>query len=183
MRVALDVPLAGPFDYLPPSDDPLTADDIGRRVLVPFGRRRLAGVVLAVDVVSDWPAEQLKTVDSIDRRAPPVPAEVLALASFAAEYYRANLGEVLLPALPPALRSTRKWRMPRPLVRDPLEQPAPPAGADPDADDADDCGAARTPAAAPTLTAEQAAALATLSKIGGRLFDDPVARRDRQRQD
>ena len=163
MRVALDVPLAGPFDYLPPSDDPLTADDIGRRVLVPFGRRRLAGVVLAVEVVSDWPAEQLKTVESIDRRAPPVPAEVLALASFAAEYYRANLGEVLLPALPPALRSTRQWRMPRPLVRGPLEQPAPPAGADPDTDDADDRGAARTPAAAPTLTAEQAAALATFS--------------------
>ena len=80
---------------------------------MPFGRRRMAGVVLAVDVVSNWPPEQLKAIESIDRRAPPVPAEVLALATFAADYYRANLGEVLLPALPPALRSTRQWRMPR----------------------------------------------------------------------
>jgi len=113
VRVALDVPLAGPFDYLAAPDEPLTAEDVGRRVVVPFGRRRLAGVVLAVDLTSDWPAAQLKAIEQVDRRAPPVPAEVLALAGFAAEYYCANLGEVLLPALPPALRATRQWRKPK----------------------------------------------------------------------
>ena len=152
VRVALDVPLAGPFDYLPPQDDALTADDVGRRVIVSFGRRRMAGVVLAVDVVSDWPAEQLKSIESIDRRAPPVPAEVLALAAFAAEYYRANLGEVLLPALPPALRSTRQWRTPRALLARSTGAADAPHGAE----------AAPNPAATPTLTPEQAAALATL---------------------
>lgn len=143
VRVALDVPLAGPFDYLPSPDDPLTAADIGRRVVVPFGRRRVAGVVLAADVASDWPVEQLKAIESVDRRAPPVPAEVLALAAFAADYYRANLGEVLLPALPPALRATKNWRMPRVAV-------------------AADRDTAQPPLASPELTAEQSAALATL---------------------
>lgn len=154
-RVALDVPLAGPFDYLAPHDDPLTADDVGRRVVVPFGRRRVAGVVLAVDVASDWPLEQLKAIESIDRRAPPVPAQVLALAAFAADYYRANLGEVLLPALPPALRSTRQWRTPRAAAGmvgaggvDAVPAPTGPA-------------AARSPH--PELTPEQANALATLA--------------------
>jgi len=113
VRVALDVPLAGPFDYLPPAADLLTASDVGRRVVVPFGRRRVAGVVLAVDLLSDWPLSQLKAIEEVDRRAPAVPEEVLALARFAAEYYCANLGEVLLPALPPALRATRRWRDPK----------------------------------------------------------------------
>ncbi|MBU3694980.1 MAG: primosomal protein N' [Rhodocyclaceae bacterium] len=113
IRVALDVPLAGPFDYLPPPEDLLTRDDVGRRVVVPFGRRRVAGVVLAVNVASDWPVAQLKPIEQVDRRAPPVPAEVLGLATFAADYYRANLGEVLLPALPPALRGIKQWRMPK----------------------------------------------------------------------
>jgi len=118
---------------------------------VPFGRRRVAGVVLAVDVASDWPVAQLKAIEQVDRRAPPVPAEVLALAAFAADYYRANLGEVLLPALPPALRGVKQWRVPR----------AP--GSDP----ADEAVRSRRPTGLPTLTAEQAAASVSLShKLG-----------------
>jgi primosomal protein N' (replication factor Y) len=182
--VALDVPLAGPFDYLTPSNDPLTSADVGRRVIVPFGRRRLAGIVLEVDVASDWPTGQLKAIESIDRRAPPVPAELLALATFAAEYYRANLGEVLLPALPPALRSTRQWRMPKAMRTRAADEPgtlpdAAPAAepetsapngvsvSSPQVSDADGSGAAPTVAATPTLTAEQTTALATLTpKLG-----------------
>ncbi len=113
VRVALDVPLAGPFDYLPPTNDPIDLADIGRRVVVSFGRRRLAGIVLEVGMTSDWPVAQLKPIERVDRVAPPVPAEVLTLAGFAADYYRAHFGEVLLPALPPALRTVRAWRTPR----------------------------------------------------------------------
>ena len=177
VRVALDVPLTGPFDYLPPADHPLTSADIGRRVVVPFGRRRVAGVVLAVDVASDWPAAQLKAIEQVDRRAPPVPAEVLALATFAADYYRANLGEVLLPALPPALRGIKNWRAPKAQDHssDPGAARAGLSDAHPSSGSAlEEAAAASGLAAAdgnttlapnpdlPTLTAEQSAALATL---------------------
>ena len=178
VRVALDVPLAGPFDYLAPPDDPLTAEDVGRRVIVPFGRRRMAGVVLAVDVASDWPAEQLKPIEAVDRRAPPVPAEVLALAAFAADYYRTNLGEVLLPALPPALRGIKNWRMPR--VRSLGDTDAEPVDADaikaashkPLAAGEPQSGLAAAPSAASPLelTGEQSAALATLLPALGQGF-------------
>ena len=43
IRVALDVPLAGPFDYRCAS--PVR---VGERVIVPFGRRQLVGVVLSM---------------------------------------------------------------------------------------------------------------------------------------
>ncbi|MBM5813134.1 MAG: primosomal protein N', partial [Gammaproteobacteria bacterium] len=100
-RVALDVPQDRLFDYLASGVD---ADDIGRRVEVPFGRRRQIGVLLELAAASELPADSLKPLGAVDRRTPPLPAELLALARFAAEYYQHPLGAVLASLLPPALR-------------------------------------------------------------------------------
>ncbi|MFC4279047.1 primosomal protein N' [Achromobacter aloeverae] len=104
VRVALDVPLAGPFDYR--ASTPLAP---GLRVIVPFGRRRLVGVVV------DNPAEpaidpaQIKAVERVLDDLPPFGADWLRLAVFAAEYYQRPLGEVILPALPPPLRKVSAY--------------------------------------------------------------------------
>ncbi|KAF0164225.1 MAG: primosomal protein N' (replication factor Y) (superfamily II helicase), partial [bacterium] len=100
-RVALDVPQDRLFDYLASGVD---ADDIGRRVEVPFGRRRQIGVLLELAAASELPADSLKPLGAVDRRTPPLPAELLALARFAADYYQHPLGAVLASLLPPALR-------------------------------------------------------------------------------
>jgi len=102
-RVALDMPLDRLFDYLALDAD---ADDIGRRVEVPFGSRRLIGVLVALADHSDLPLESLKPLHAIDRGSPPLPADLLVLARFVCDYYHHAFGAVLAMMLPPALRRT-----------------------------------------------------------------------------
>jgi primosomal protein N' (replication factor Y) len=110
-RVALDAPLDRLFDYLARD---ATEADIGRRVEVPFGTRRRIGVLLALAEASELAPESLKPLGAIDRQTPPLPADLLALARFVANYYHHPLGAVLATLLPPALRRARTTRRPDP---------------------------------------------------------------------
>lgn len=101
IQVALDTPLDRVFDYLAPGADD---SDVGRRALVPFGHQKVVGVVLGMVAHSELPRESLKTVQEVDRETPPLPADLMELARFAAGYYRHPLGAVLAAILPPALR-------------------------------------------------------------------------------
>ncbi len=98
-RVALDVPLAGPFDYRCAQ-----ALEPGERVIVPFGRRRLIGIVIEADVQPALAPEQIRPVERVLRDLDPLPDKWLELATFAAGYYQRPVGEVVLPALPAPLR-------------------------------------------------------------------------------
>jgi primosomal protein N' (replication factor Y) len=100
-RIALDTPLDRLFDYLAPE---AADDDIGRRVEVPFGPRTQVGVLVELADHSEIAPAALKALKHIDRDTPPLPAELLALARFAAGYYHHSLGAVLASLLPPALR-------------------------------------------------------------------------------
>ena len=99
MRVALDVPLPGPFDYR--HHEPVEA---GLRVIVPFGRRKLIGVVVDNPAEPSYEPRQIKPIEEVLRDLPPFDEAWLRLARFAAEYYQRPLGEVMLPTLPPPLR-------------------------------------------------------------------------------
>jgi primosomal protein N' (replication factor Y) len=109
-RVALDVPLPRLFDY---RADGLSADDVGLRVRVPFGRpgasseRHATGVIVEVAGDSAIAPEKLKPVTRIFRDTPPLPRDWLAFTSFCAGYYQKPLGEVIMSALPPRLRSDK----------------------------------------------------------------------------
>jgi primosomal protein N' (replication factor Y) len=103
-RVALDVPLASLFDYLPPPDD---SAGIGDRVVVPFGRRERVGVVVEVSAETQLPVERLRPIARVLRDAPPLPANWLALANFLSTYYQRPLGETIVASLPPRLRSVK----------------------------------------------------------------------------
>lgn len=99
IRVALDVPLQGLFDYK--ASSPV---QIGTRVIVPFGQRKLVGVVVDTP---DQPALDISMVRDVDQvldDLPPFSIDWLRLASFAAQYYQRPLGEVMLPTLPAPLR-------------------------------------------------------------------------------
>lgn len=98
-RVELDVPLAGPFDY----ESEVEGIAIGSLVVVPFGRRRLVGVVVELTNQTELDATRLKRIERL-LVAPPLPRELLSLATFCAEYYRHPLGRVLTTALPTMLR-------------------------------------------------------------------------------
>ena len=100
VRVVLDVPLDGPFDYA--CHEPVK---VGQRVMVPFGKRRLIGVVVECPPDSALPVDQVKPVERVLVDAPTLTTSWLKFASFAATYYQRPLGEVVMPALPVSLRN------------------------------------------------------------------------------
>ncbi len=104
LRVALDVPLATVFDYAPAADD---AARVGDRVVVPFGTRSRVGVVIEEGDGSKIAAGKLRRVARVLDDAPRLPAPWLELMRFLAAYYQRPLGETVIGALPPRLRSLK----------------------------------------------------------------------------
>lgn len=104
VRVALDVPLPGLFDYrIAQLAQP------GQRVVVPFGRRQLIGLVVAVTDQPEVPVDQCRDVIMLLDDLPPLPAAWIRLMEFASRYYQRPLGEVVMPSLPPPLRKATAY--------------------------------------------------------------------------
>ena len=107
LRVAVEAPLAGLFDYLPPPSDagrPSPTLSPGLRVLVPFGRGRRVGILVETADVSDQEPERLKPALRVLDPGPLLGADDLALMRWASAYYQHPLGEALFSALPARLR-------------------------------------------------------------------------------
>lgn len=106
LQIALDMPLRRVFDYLPPQGlDQRERLELGARVRVPFGRRRLIGILVGTPPESSLAASKLKAALEILDKQPvfdPVTFEVLR---WAAEYYHHPIGEVFAAALPGSLRA------------------------------------------------------------------------------
>ena len=97
LQVAVPVPLRQVFDYL--HYEPV---EPGVRVLVPFGRRTLVGMVVHGTPAS--PSVKLKKVKRVLDREPVMAGSVMDLVMWAAGYYHYPLGEVVHAALPGKLR-------------------------------------------------------------------------------
>lgn len=110
-KVAVPVPLPRLFDYLPPESEPLPA--IGSRVLVPFGRRRLIGLVLGHGPAD--PEAELKPIEAV-LDAALLGDELLGLIDWCARYYAFAPGEAVQLLLPVALRRIKPFRMPPPAA-------------------------------------------------------------------
>ncbi len=104
VRVALPVPLRQHFDYLISAE---LAPQVGCRVLVPFGNRKLVGIIWQIAPDDGFAASKLKTVLKLLDNAAVLPPVLCELLSFAADYYHHPLGEVLISALPALLREGR----------------------------------------------------------------------------
>ncbi|MCD9479771.1 primosomal protein N' [Photobacterium phosphoreum] len=104
-RVALPVPLDKNFDYLiKPNMPPV----IGGRVLVPFGRQRLVGIVVAIGHDSDFPIQQLKPIQQVLDNQPLWQPALFGLLKWASSYYQYPLGDALANAMPALLRKGRE---------------------------------------------------------------------------
>jgi primosomal protein N' (replication factor Y) len=80
----------------------------GCRVLVPFGTRKLSGVVFRVH--NEEPSYELREALSLREEEPVLDTELLQLAEWIAEYYCAPIGEVLKGMLPLSGESRRSVR-------------------------------------------------------------------------
>ena len=97
IEVAIAVPLHNTFDYL--CDYQV---NIGARVSVPFGRKKVVGVVLAEKNKSDY--DNLRSVEEVLDKDAILSKEILDFLFWSANYYHHPIGEVLLSALPKNLR-------------------------------------------------------------------------------
>ncbi|MBV6813066.1 primosomal protein N' [Xanthomonas campestris pv. passiflorae] len=103
LRVALPVPLPQLFDYLPPTDAPLTDPArVGFRVRVPFGPRELVGVVVEIGQLPA--ADGLRPALAWCDQAPLLVDELARSLHWLARYTHAPLGEAQASALPGPLR-------------------------------------------------------------------------------
>ena len=97
IEVAVPLPMDRTFHYLVPEE--LAGQAVpGRRVLVPFGGRRLTAYVLAA--VADSAMERLKPVIDVLDDEPLWTGNELEFFRWVASYYLHPLGEVLKTALP-----------------------------------------------------------------------------------
>ncbi len=114
LRVALPLPLRQLFDYLPSANGPRQL--AGQRVLVPFGRRKMVGVIAELANGSDLPPDKLaRVIDYPDGEQTVLTGEVLELLQWCWRYYKHAPGEVVFSALPPKLRNISGSIPPSPL--------------------------------------------------------------------
>jgi primosomal protein N' (replication factor Y) len=121
-RIALDVPLDEAFDFrIPESVDA----PVGALVVVPFGRSRKVGVVVAHAKRSEVPAARLRDIEARVLDVPPLGSAELDLYAFCARYYQRPLGEVIAAALPPRLRQVRRRAIAKTKTPAPARDPSP----------------------------------------------------------
>jgi primosomal protein N' (replication factor Y) len=89
--------LRGPFDYRIPRA--MSGIEVGSVLLVPFGRRRVPGLVVDVVPSSDLPPERL--VEPLECLEQGVPAELVELGLWVAERYCSTPARGLALVLPP----------------------------------------------------------------------------------
>ena len=110
VEVILPLPLAGTFTYRVPRDLEQEVE-IGKRVVVPFGRRKLyTGIILQVH---DRPptAYQAKYVDDVLDEQPVILDAQLAFWDWMRQYYMCHLGDVMNAAIPSGLKLSSESRL------------------------------------------------------------------------
>lgn len=105
IQVAVPAPLHALFDYRLPAGAPTPC--IGGRVVVPFGRRHLVGLVTALSNETPIEPQRLRTIETVLDTRPVLPAELMELLLWASRYYQHPPGECFSAALPGLLRRGR----------------------------------------------------------------------------
>lgn len=102
--------LRGPFDYRLPGS--MSGVGIGSLLLVPFGHRRVLGVVIGLSATSEVPAERLaEPLEDLGGGAPP---ELVELGLWVAERYCSTPSRGLALILPPGSGTGAKPRFVKP---------------------------------------------------------------------
>ena len=104
VEIVLDLPIERIFHYSLPEELREKAE-VGKRVLIPLGRRKEAGFLLRF--VAEPEVKEVKDVFGILDEIPVFDEELLGLGKWIADYYFCSLGQALGAIAPPLLRSSR----------------------------------------------------------------------------
>jgi primosomal protein N' (replication factor Y) len=104
--VAVPVPTLDLLTYRVPDGMPTPL--VGARAVVPLGSRSLTGIIVGLtDSVGALDAANVKPLKTVLDPEGFIPAEVIELARWTAEYYGAGTGETITAVLPPKTRDER----------------------------------------------------------------------------
>ena len=98
-EVAVTLPVAGRFHYRVPEHF-AARTLIGTRVLVPFGRSKVTGVVVRAESPLPEGIAAVDLTEILDDEVPALPSELVELCLWVADYYEAPPGEAIKAALP-----------------------------------------------------------------------------------
>lgn len=98
--VAIALPVYNTFTYSVP-ENLAALVSVGKRVLVPFGRRRVTGYILGDS--QDNYQKDLKTILDVLDEKPLFPASMIPFFKWVADYYLHPIGDVIKTALPGGL--------------------------------------------------------------------------------
>ncbi len=111
-EIALPVPLRYTFTYAVPAS--LNGEHlIGRRVVVPFGRRAMTGIALTESDDRPPNVPRIKEIVEVMDSLPALPPKLLELGHWVSRYYLAPVGEAFRAMLPPEieLRHDREYSL------------------------------------------------------------------------
>ena len=108
--VVIKAPIDKAFSYCIPHQ---LEDEacIGKRVWVPFGRRRVEGYIVDIKETAD--IENARPIESIIDKEPIVSEDVLLLTKWMSDYYVCSWGEAIDAALPGVLKKGRVSMKPK----------------------------------------------------------------------
>ena len=107
VQVVVDAPLNKVFDYEWVAQ---AQPQVGQIVSLEFGRNKTIGVIVSVGSSTDIEPTKIKSIQEI-APLPPLPIDLIDLASFSATYYQKPLGEILLSSIPKAWRDVSRWSL------------------------------------------------------------------------
>jgi len=117
ISVAVPVPFLDLLTYNVPES--IDVPPIGARVRVPVGTRMLTGCVVRHDALVEEGTDVKNIAEAVDRE-PLLPASIVDLCRWVADYYVAGIGDALAVAMPPGARGKanafRKQRVVRATV-------------------------------------------------------------------
>ena len=121
VNIALPIPLDRTFTYLIPPELAASVQP-GRRVLVPFGKKKLSGIVVGFPESSTL--QTIRPLIDVLDATPTFSEEMLKLTQWISEYYLASWGDVLRAASPQgtAAGSTQTVRLVAENVIDLIEK-------------------------------------------------------------
>ena len=104
IEVLVPIPLLEKFSYLLPKELKSNPPKPGSRVMVPFGKRTLVGVVWKTNTKKVSTPRKYKYIKEILDSEPLLDKDSLELADWSSRYYHYPLGEIISYFFPPSLR-------------------------------------------------------------------------------
>ncbi len=104
LRLALPTPLRRLFDYRAPANVPAEHWQPGVRVRVPFGSRKVVGILLETRTDTDVPPGKIRDALELLDPQPLFERALLELIQWTASYYQHSLGDTFSWAMPALLR-------------------------------------------------------------------------------